>query len=73
MRSKTSVKITPKSSMTTSRKTVEKSSVPSKASSIRELDAWILQIGGRAITPAQKKKIFTEVRWAKIPGESAPI
>jgi hypothetical protein len=59
--------------MTTSRKAVEKSPIPSKASSVRELDAWILKIGGRAITPAQKKKIFTEVRWAKIPGESAPI
>ena len=59
--------------MTTSRKTLKKVSVPGKTSSVRELDAWILKIGGRAITPAEKKKIFKEVRWAKIPDESVPI
>jgi hypothetical protein len=42
--------------MTTSRKTLKKVSVPCKTSSVRELDAWILKIGGRAITPTQKKK-----------------
>jgi hypothetical protein len=59
--------------VTTSRNTLKKVSVPDKTSSVRELDAWILKIGGRVITPAQKKKIFKEVRWAKIPGESKPI
>lgn len=59
--------------MTTSRKTLKKVSVPGKTSSVRELDAWILKIGGRAITPTQKKKIFKEVRWAKIPRESVPV
>ena len=58
--------------MTTSPKTRKKVAVPSKTSSVRELDAWILKIGGRAITPSQKKKIFKEVRWAKIPGEPVP-
>jgi hypothetical protein len=62
----------PKSFMTSSRKTLKKVSVPSKSSSVRELDAWIIKIGGRVITPSQKKKIFKEVKWAKIPGESAP-
>jgi isopentenyl phosphate kinase len=59
--------------MTTSRKNIKKVSVPGKSCSVRELDAWILKIGGRVITPSQKKKIFKEVRWAKIPGESAPV
>lgn len=63
----------PRSSMTTSRKTLKKVSVLGTTSSVRELDAWILKIGGRAITPDQKKKIFKEVMWAKIPGESMPV
>jgi hypothetical protein len=58
--------------MTTSRKTLKKVSLPEKTASVRELDAWILKIGGHAITPSQKKKIFKEVRWAKIPGETIP-
>jgi hypothetical protein len=58
--------------MTTSRKNLKKVLAPTKNSSVRELDAWIIKIGGRAITPAQKKKIFKEVRWSKIPGESVP-
>jgi hypothetical protein len=56
--------------MTTLRKSVKKVSLPSKKASIKELDSWILSIGGRRITTAQKKKIFSQVRWAKIPGEN---
>jgi hypothetical protein len=56
--------------MTTLRKSVKKASLPSKKASIKELDNWILSIGGRRITNAQKKKIFSQVRWAKIPGET---
>ena len=59
--------------MTTLRKTLPKILFPGKASSVREIDAWILKIGGRPITPSQKKKIFKEVRWSKVPGESVPI
>jgi hypothetical protein len=59
--------------MTTSRKKPKKVLVPGKLASVRELDAWILRIGGRAITPTEKKKIFKEVRWSKIPGESVPV
>jgi hypothetical protein len=59
--------------MTTSRKKLPKTLVPGKSSSVRDIDAWILKIGGRAITPSQKKKIFKEVRWSKVPGEPAPI
>jgi hypothetical protein len=46
----------PKSSMTTSRKTLKKVIVPGKTSSVSELDAWILKIGGRAITPRPEKE-----------------
>jgi hypothetical protein len=73
MQSRISKKTMSKSSMTTSRKTLKKVPSPGKSPTVRELDAWILKIGGRVITPSQKKKIFKEVRWAKIPGEPAPV
>ena len=47
-------------------------SLPRADATIEELEQWIISLGGRELSPEEARACNAKVRWADIPGESAP-
>lgn len=40
------------------------------AATVEELDAWILSLGGRKLSPKKAREAIKHVHWCNIPGEN---